>query len=73
MSTKNFMVFQSGYAAFGFGEELWEAVEDANSNLEAEKQLDYENLDCVDCVSPEVNGVMYWTNNSKVIDEYKNL
>lgn len=73
MSTKNFMVFQSGYAAFGFGDELREAVEDANSNLETENQLDYNTLECVDCVGYEEDGGMYWTNNPEIIKGYKNL
>ena len=69
MSTK-YMVFQSGYVAFGFGDDPREAVEDANSNLEPENKIYFYDIECADCVKSEVDGQMYWTNNPEIISQY---
>jgi|GEM_PF-3907829 len=63
-----YAIIQHGYAIFGTGETLFDAVEDANLNLEA--PVEYENIEMLER-SSRVAGKIYWTTDQEEIESYQ--
>lgn len=59
-------IFQFGGEVAGFGSDLFEAVEHAQS---MGFEVDYEELEMFGAYGSRVDGQMYWTNEQEVIEE----